>query len=373
MATILERSRVNGPSVWEADIRVPGVDRMTATFATEAEANDFVRTHEPRLRRAKRTEKVSLPTAQVFTAGSLAAYYKLDLKATVLEYVEQYKPESPLTPDLRQPHEKCTERNWIHSSGALTRLGEVTIGGADKFWTRDHIAAIRSKPTKKGKPLAYATILNDLVVLKAACIWKANQWKINEPVLHFSTESFPDNWQVQRERRLEPGEHEAILTQIAAAGDTPATRQMRLIYELCIESAARLQELVLANWDEFDTRGGWFMPAMHTKKKWARFVPLSATARGIVEELRAMRDRKSSRVFHALPSKKNVSKHFARIFKRAGLVDFRFHDLRHEAISRMSSAVPNTEKVMHIVGHKTYKSLLRYRHFRPNELMGLFG
>ena len=42
--------------------------------------------------------------------------------------------------------------------------------------------------------------------------------------------------------------------------------------------------------------------------------------------------------------------------------DLRFHDLRHEALSRLSDAGLNTIELAHISGHKTLGQLKRYTH-----------
>ena len=42
--------------------------------------------------------------------------------------------------------------------------------------------------------------------------------------------------------------------------------------------------------------------------------------------------------------------------------DLRFHDFRHEALSRLSDAGLNVIELSHISGHKTYAMLKRYTH-----------
>ena len=43
-------------------------------------------------------------------------------------------------------------------------------------------------------------------------------------------------------------------------------------------------------------------------------------------------------------------------------IGLRFHDLRHEALSRLSDAGLNTIELSHISGHKTVAMLSRYTH-----------
>ena len=54
--------------------------------------------------------------------------------------------------------------------------------------------------------------------------------------------------------------------------------------------------------------------------------------------------------------------------KKAGIVDLRFHDLRHEAVTRFFELGLNPMEVAAISGHKTMQMLKRYTHLRAAEL-----
>nr|WP_323012264.1 tyrosine-type recombinase/integrase [Castellaniella sp.] len=56
--------------------------------------------------------------------------------------------------------------------------------------------------------------------------------------------------------------------------------------------------------------------------------------------------------------------------KAAGLTDFRFHDLRHEAVSRLVEAGLSDQEVAAISGHKSMQMLKRYTHLRAEDLVG---
>ena len=58
-----------------------------------------------------------------------------------------------------------------------------------------------------------------------------------------------------------------------------------------------------------------------------------------------------------------------RLRGRAGLSDLRFHDLRHEAISRFFELGLNIPEVAVISGHKDPRMLFRYTHLRAKELV----
>ena len=51
---------------------------------------------------------------------------------------------------------------------------------------------------------------------------------------------------------------------------------------------------------------------------------------------------------------------FGRMATRARLEDFTFHDLRHEATSRLAKLYPNPMDLRRVTGHADLKSLDRY-------------
>jgi len=55
------------------------------------------------------------------------------------------------------------------------------------------------------------------------------------------------------------------------------------------------------------------------------------------------------------------------------LVDLHFHDLRHEAVSRLFELGLNPMEVASISGHKTLAMLKRYTHLRAEDLARKLG
>jgi integrase len=58
------------------------------------------------------------------------------------------------------------------------------------------------------------------------------------------------------------------------------------------------------------------------------------------------------------------------IKEQTGLIDFRFHDLRHAAVSRLVAAGLSGQKAASISRHKSMQMLRRYTHLRAKDLVG---
>jgi len=88
-------------------------------------------------------------------------------------------------------------------------------------------------------------------------------------------------------------------------------------------------------------------------------VPLTGVALSVLQDL----EREDDVVF---PVKAGTLKQsWVCLVKRAGISDLRFHDLRHEAISRLLEKGLKIPEAANVSGHKTASMLMRYAHPDP--------
>ncbi|QJE02524.1 tyrosine-type recombinase/integrase [Massilia forsythiae] len=350
------KTQADGSSKFEADVRIKGVERKTMTFKTRAQAEHFIDTIKSAARKAT-TSTASHRLAQKAKTGDSRTYGR----ALLADVVAAFRESS-----------KCSARAKKSLIPVADFVGAVTVEKADEAWTEQYVAKVRALKTHMRTNYSYATINGQILGLVSACGWWAKQNHFRNPTIEISNACFPKNWDVKRDRRLEGGEYDRIMEQISLLPSR--SNESRCLVELCLETGARLQELILAEWKEFERADQlWKIPASHTKKKKKRSVPLSGKARAVIADLRALRQADDARIFQVFPTPGAASHHFHRIFKAARIVDFRFHDLRHEAISRMCIDKPKApvKAIMEIVGHQTYQAFTRYSHLRDDELVGL--
>ena len=68
-----------------------------------------------------------------------------------------------------------------------------------------------------------------------------------------------------------------------------------------------------------------------------------------------------------------VKRSYMRAIRRAGIQDLRFHDLRHEATTRLFEKGLNIMEVASITGHKDLRMLRRYTHLKAEDLARKLG
>lgn len=138
---------------------------------------------------------------------------------------------------------------------------------------------------------------------------------------------------------------------------------LKPIILFALETAMRRGEIALMRWKDVDLKLR-YVHLPKTKNGEARSVPLSPAALDILKGIPRQID---GDVFTLHPD--TISKGFRTAADEAGLNDLRFHDLRHEATSRLFE---NTDldfmEVKGITGHKSLQMLSRYSHLRAHKL-----
>lgn len=218
------------------------------------------------------------------------------------------------------------------------------------------------------KEVSAGTVIRELNSWHAIIEHGRKEWGINLPEnpVHLVKRPKADP---ARERRLEPmdsnGETEEAW--LLAGCDADRDIWMGAIVRLAIETAMRQGEILGLKWEDVDLRKNVAL-LRDTKNGDRRVVPLSSRAREVLEKLpRHM----SGLVF---PVDQNAFKmRFRRCCDRAGLEGLRFHDLRHEATSRLFERGLEMMEVAAITGHKSLSMLKRYTHLNAPTLAKKLG
>ena len=141
-----------------------------------------------------------------------------------------------------------------------------------------------------------------------------------------------------------------------------ASKRLRFIIAFALDTGGRRSELFRLDWRNVDLPNNRIL-FTQTKNGEDRSVRLTERARHILLELGP---KESDPVFtyHGKPLK-DVKTAFDAARIKAGIEDFRFHDLRHTFASRLVQQGLPLYEVMHMTGHKSLTMVQRYSHLAP--------
>jgi integrase len=162
-----------------------------------------------------------------------------------------------------------------------------------------------------------------------------------------------------RTRRLAEGEEERL---IGACGP-----KFRRVVHFALETAMRRNEISCLTWGKIDLERRTAL-VDEVEGDVARTVPLSEAAIAILREApKRKREPSTQRCFGMSPGA--ISSTMREACAKAGIKNLRFHDLRHEATSRLFEFTDLRDmEIALITGHKTLQMLQRYAHLRASHL-----
>ena len=326
MATITER----GLYQFQAIVRQKGYPSRTKTFETRTDAKKWVTVIESEMHRGIFADRAECE------------------RTTLKEALERYLKEK--TQHKRSPKQEIYRiKAWQKHPLAMRSL--ASLRSVDFTEYRD----------ERLDSVSRNTVRLELALIGHLCTVAINEWSL----------PLGQSWIVKgllpkpgdaRTRRL-VGDEEARL--IAAANQSYALN-LTLAIKLGILTGMRNAELTHLEWSQIDLDQHTISLSM-TKNGDSRVVPLFKAA---VELLRAIpRPLTGGRLFEFHDSN-GLSAAFRRACERADIVNLHFHDLRHEAASRLAPHVPATA-LCKLMGWKSFQMSLRYYNQLPGEAVSL--
>jgi integrase len=349
MAAIWKRGKS-----WRVEIRRLNQPKQNRTFDTKAKAEAWARQVETKMDRG---EFVDLKEAERNTLGDL-----------LLRYSEKISPQKK-GGDL----EIIRIRKLRSDPIALLKISELRS---------KHMADYRDRRLAGDattKPVSGSTVNRELNLLSHVLNVAKKEWGIHVAVNPVSEIGRPKENRA-RYRRLRPNEgqtlseEERLLAELelkprtvsgAYASGGCRNEYARPAVMLAIETAMRRSELLGLHWQDVHLAARYVR--LHDSKNGEpRDVPLSTRAVNILTELSKKPRDASGRVL--LISPEALKKAFTRACERANIKDLHFHDLRHEATSRIAERLDNVLELSAVTGHRQVQMLKRYYHPRASDL-----
>lgn len=348
MATI-----VKTPSgTWKAVIRKAGWPTTIKTFRLKKDADDW----------SRRTEDEMVRGLFIQRGPSERMTFETAMKRYL----------SDVTPTKR-PLTQNAERNRAVSLVAF--FGKYSLAAI----TTELIAQYRDARLagedrmKEGKaqPRAANTVRLDLALLGHIFTVAVKEWGLGlpyNPVMNLRRPSPGPG----RNRRLSPEEELRLLDAV----DNHSNPMLSWIVRIAIETGMRSSEISTLRVSQVEHERR-IVRLIETKNTLPRTVPLSLAA---TETFRLAlnnpaRPKETELIFYGEPGRDgrrrpyNFNKVWGDIKKAVGVADFKFHDLRHEAVSRLVESGLSDQEVASISGHKSMQMLRRYTHLRAEDLV----
>ncbi len=343
MATIERR----GQGQFRATIRRKGLEPQRRTFPTRALAEAWARDIETKIDAG---EPVLSAEAQ---------------RTTLHDALDRYLRE--ITPGKRGARQEARRiGHW--KAHPLAQRFVAQLRGVDLADYRDARAAgvaferfraarAAGEDPRHGaddpKPVGPDTIRLELAIISNLYKIAASDWGL-EGLANPTRSVRKPKAGKERDRRFVGDEESRILEQCA-----PVFRQAAV---LAIETAMRRGEMAALRWEFVDLkRCVAHLPK--TKNGKARNVPLSPAA---LAALQALPRRLDGFVIGLTPD--GLTQAWERACKAAKVKGMRWHDLRHEAVSRLFERGWSVAEVASVSGHKTWSQLQRYTQLRAEDL-----
>lgn len=331
---------------WRVEVRRRGYKPIYRTFDTRQQAQQW----------ARRTE------------GEMDAGVYVDRteaeRTTLREALERYQRE--IVPTKRYPKQENTRiGRWLRHELAYRTL--ASLRGADFARYRDE---------RRAAGRAENTIRLELQVVSHLFETARKEWGLDGLMNPLKNIRKPSGSSA-RDRRLQPGEYEQIHARLQVSANPYAAPA----FELAIETSLRQGSLFSLRWQWIDLGARMIrFPAAARSAENKGVPPVLPLSTRAVLVLQALRPRNElgeviqNPTGEVFPTTANA---VMCVWKRAlaglEIENLRWHDLRHEAVSRLFERSLNPLEVASISGHRSMQMLRRYTHLKPESLLERLG
>jgi integrase len=333
MATIDTRVASNGKITYRARARLKGYPQDTASFSRKTDARKWAEGVEAAMREGR-----------YFTTNEAKRH-------TLAELVERYEWDIlPLKP--KAAYNRRQQLGWWKTQLGDYRLSEVTP--AKIVECRDRLL---NTPRLNRKRRSNSTVVRYLAALSHAfsVAMKEWGWVEDNPLRKVTKPKEPRG----RIRCLEENDRKTLLQ----ACSTSTSAHLYPVVVLAISTGMRKGEILGLHWSQVDLVRERI--TLHeTKNGDRRGVPLAGLALTLLRALSTDRRTDTELVFSSslVARPIQLKKAWKTALRKAGINDFRFHDLRHCAASYLVMNGASLPEVGEILGQRSVQMTKRYAH-----------
>jgi len=210
---------------------------------------------------------------------------------------------------------------------------------------------LKGRTNIRNKPLKPATV-NRIIALMKRIYNLAMREELVDKNPCFKVSMLPEN--NKRDRVLSHEEFKRLISHLP--------EHAAQIVKTAYYTGMRAGEIFNLTWDKVNLKEGYIeLSSEDTKTSEPRRIYLVPELKEMFLRLSKVRHLKHNHVFtyKGVPVKE-IKRSFKSACKKAGIEDFRFHDLRHTFITNMRKAGVERSIIMKITGHKTMSMFERY-------------
>jgi integrase len=350
MATITKR----WSGRWKAIVRRKGWPTTVKTFRVKRDAEDWARNVEDEMSRG------------VFVSRRAAE------STTLKEALDLYLRE--ITPTKKGADAMCREPG--RAKPLKKHLGDYALTAINPKILADYRDLRLNTVSKRtGRPLSASTVRLELALLSNLYTVAIREWGLGLIANPVAAIRKPSPGQ-GRNRRLSWSEAKRLLK----ACDRHSNPMLGWAVRVALYTAMRQGEILSLTLDQVDLQRR-IVRLNVTKNGNARTVPLSGRAARVLRQAIAhpVRPKGVDLIFYGEPGKDKkrrpyaISKVWSNTLQRAAISDLRFHDLRHEAVSRLVEKGLSDQEVAAISGHRSMQMLRGHTHLRAEDLVEKLG
>lgn len=344
MASIQKRVTKEGNASYRVQVRRKSQPPLTATFQRKSDARNWAEDRESEIRQSKHFKYAE---GQKHTVGG-----------AIDRYIETVLPQKPKSACVQMPQ----LIRWQKEIGDL-KLADLTAAAI--VGVRDKLAADIVPGGKKRSPGSVNRYLAAISHVNTVAM-KEWGWIDFHPVMAVSKLKEAKG----RKRYLSDEERDRLLEACRASQN----RYLFTIVVVAIATGMRKDEILSLTWENVNLDRG--LAFLHdTKNSETRAVALTGFALELLAELQHHRSNASRFVF-ASPNQDrpiDIRSAWEKARDRAGLHDFRFHDLRHTTGSYLAMNGATLAEIAEVLGHKSFDMVKRYAHLSDQHVAGVVG
>ncbi len=328
---------------FQVQIRLKGFPVVYETFESKRDAKEW----------AQKTE-ADMKAGRHFPERRAAG-------RTLAELVDRYVAE--VCPEKKSgPH---TERllGWWKTEHGYRVLADLTPEVLAEI--RDALAAKSNDQGRRneGKRISGSTVNRYMAALSHALTMASREWGwIRDNPMRRVTKKKEGRGRV---RILTDSERERLLTACRASG----AWYLEPVVILALATGMRQGEILGLRWPDVDLKRDRLV-LDDTKNGDRRGIALAGPARDVLAELSKLRRVDTDEVF---PETSSFRWAWLRAVRRAKVLDFRFHDLRHTCASFLAMNGATPSEIAAVLGHRTLAMVKRYAHLHDEHIEGVMS